>query len=630
MSTSPITKGPYLQAVTPSGITVMWETLEPVPTHLRYGPTSACEVACEHAESVRLHKISIDGLAADRTYHYAIPSPAGTVTHRFRTAPAKPRPFRFAVYGDDQTNLSIHSLIADGVKAFDPDLVLHVGDMVDDGHAYLQWGLEFFGPAASYLPEVPFYPALGNHERNGKLAREFFMLLGRSPWYSFDYANAHFIILDSNSNHRPENHYGPDSPQTEWLEEDLRKNADATWKFAVAHHPPYSSHPSKGSYIARREAWGGLFEEYGVDAVFSGHHHCYERTFPMRGGERDDERGVTYVTSSGGGGPLYEVTGDDFTAVVRRRHHHMRLQLDGEICSISAVAIDGEEMDRLVISKQDNQLEDWTVPMKSAAGADRLAAIRDFVSIMDRRTVDACLDLLDNDDPVGSAERNPAVQCVVLEGLSRTLFPEALNAGLRFVDATDTVSRRYAATIVGRLGSREHWETILSLLRDSDSRVRMNAAWALPRLAEDPDGALLIELLDAGEELLRCRALMGLKRLGGAHLQRGLARALVDRHPMVQVPALVAAADAPFAADLAPILRTSIIEHNFTKECKLMASRILVSLDDRDAIPAFISMLHAENAYEQAEAAVSLKAITGQDLAADEEAWAQWWDRNKG
>lgn len=621
MSTSPITKGPYLQAVTPSGITVMWETLEPVPTHLWYGPTNDCELVCEHGEAIRLHQASIDGLDADTTYHYAISSPAGPVTHQFRTAPAKARPFRFVVYGDDQTNLSIHSLIAEGVKAFDPDLVLHVGDMVDDGHKYLQWGLEFFGPAACYLPEVPFYPALGNHERNGEMAREFFMLLGKSPWYSFDYANAHFIILDSNSSHRPENYYGPDSPQTEWLKEDLKKNTDATWKFVVVHHPPYSSHPSKGSYVDRRETWDGLFEAYGVNAVFSGHHHCYERTFPMKGGERDDERGVTYVTTSGGGGPLYEVTGDHFTAVVQRRHHHMRLQIDGEICSISAVAVDGEEIDRLVINKSDRHLEDGAARIDSATGSDRLAAIRDFVSIMDRRTVGACLDLLDSSDPV--------VQRVVLEGLSRMLFPEALDAGLRFVDVADTASRRHAATIVGRLGSREHWETILQLLRDSDSGVRINAAWALPRLAEDQNGELLVELLDAGEELLRCRALLGLKRIGGAHLQRGLTRALVDRHPMVQVPALVAAAAAPFVADLAPILRTSIIEHNFTKECKLMASRILVSLDDHDAIPAFISMLHAENSYEQREAAVSLKAITGQDLGDDETLWADWWDRNK-
>jgi len=97
----------------------------------------------------------------------------------------------------------------------------------------------------------------------------------------------------------------PGNPeQLAWLEETLA-TTDATWKLAALHHPPYSG-GFQGSNAAAREAFVPPFERYGVQIVFSGHEHDYQRTDPING--------VTYVVS-GGGSRTRRTGADDFTAV---------------------------------------------------------------------------------------------------------------------------------------------------------------------------------------------------------------------------------------------------------------------------------------------------------------------------
>jgi hypothetical protein len=91
-------------------------------------------------------------------------------------------------------------------------------------------------------------------------------------WYAVRRGDMLGIALDSTDPGNPE--------QLAWLEETLA-NTDAKWKLAALHHPPYSS-GFHGSNAATREAFVPLFERYGVQIVFSGHEHDYQRTDPGR------------------------------------------------------------------------------------------------------------------------------------------------------------------------------------------------------------------------------------------------------------------------------------------------------------------------------------------------------------
>jgi hypothetical protein len=65
----------------------------------------------------------------------------------------------------------------------------------------------------------------------------------------------------------------------------------------VLHHPPYSTGPHTEDEAGLRETVVPLFERYGVDMVFAGHDHSYERSFCG---------GRYYIVTGGGGAPLHD------------------------------------------------------------------------------------------------------------------------------------------------------------------------------------------------------------------------------------------------------------------------------------------------------------------------------------
>src|SRR6185503_15453317 len=128
-----------------------------------------------------------------------------------------------------------------------------------------------------------FWPCLGNHDwstASGQPWRDAFVTpannaAGSENYYSFDFGNAHFTVLNSNQS------TSPGSAQHDFLEEDLAATSQR-WKFVVFHHPVYSS-SQHGSDTTIRSNLTPLFDAYGVDVVFMGHDHDYERTKPLVG-----------------------------------------------------------------------------------------------------------------------------------------------------------------------------------------------------------------------------------------------------------------------------------------------------------------------------------------------------------
>jgi 3',5'-cyclic AMP phosphodiesterase CpdA len=223
-----------------------------------------------------------------------------------------------------------------------PDFVLGTGDMVDDGYNQDQWQ-QFFDVENQLLRDNVYFPAVGNHDRQGRgrtadSYRAFFSVPDNGGdterYYAFSYAAARFLVLDSNE------YSFALTDQTAWLERELiaaRQDPAVRHVFVVMHHPPFSISLHGGTRDLR-ERWTPLFEKYQVSAVFSGHDHVYERA---------EHNGLRYFVSGGGGAPLYprrpHPSPIDLEAVKRfeRAFHFLRVTVTGNRVEVTAVRTDG-------------------------------------------------------------------------------------------------------------------------------------------------------------------------------------------------------------------------------------------------------------------------------------------------
>lgn len=212
------------------------------------------------------------------------------------------------------------------------DILMLLGDNVypaGDPERIRATVFEPFGPLLDAGTEL--FAILGNHDEisgTGDAQLEALGMPGR--WYAVERGEMLGIALDST--------IPTDPDQLAWLEETLAAS-DATWKLVGFHHPPYSSGPH-GSNETVRETFVPLFERYGVQIVFSGHEHDYQRSDPING--------ITYIVT--GAASRTRRTGvDDFTAVAYSTHHYVDMNIYDDHILLRAIDQDGEQFDEAVI-----------------------------------------------------------------------------------------------------------------------------------------------------------------------------------------------------------------------------------------------------------------------------------------
>jgi hypothetical protein len=299
-----IVTGPYVLWVTQTGLTVMWETAEPASALVEYGTGDSLTNGVAGEPGQTLHEVRLTGLQPQTEYRYRVVSTDArnrTVTSDavdFQTAVNEDTPFAFAAVSDSHMGWGelINRIVAERVN-----FLIHGGDATNSGEKQ-EWQNGVLKLAAPLACRVPLYIASGNHDGNSAWMKKYLALRNPENCYSFVYGNAHVIFMDN----------GPDvSPGSQiynWLERDLSLPSarKAKWRFIIHHYPLYSSEAgyraSKGDIRARQLA--PLYEKYGVDIVWSGHAHIYERTWPIRDGRVVSENGVVYVTIGVGGGGL--------------------------------------------------------------------------------------------------------------------------------------------------------------------------------------------------------------------------------------------------------------------------------------------------------------------------------------
>jgi hypothetical protein len=235
---------------------------------------------------------------------------------------------------------------------------LQAGDIVESGINAEQWDA-FLTNAEPVFSKIPFFPTNGNHESNflsGKpeLYLETFDLPLNGPagfeeeFYSFDYGNAHVIVLNSWVFSGEQKLTDADFDVLDaWVALDLA-SSDATWTIALTHVPLYEVH-SDTTATKAREHWISILEKYGVDVLFVGHQHVYSRLKPLIGGV-EDENGLTQIM--GNSGLKFYDSADEILAerTIYNVSNYEIVTIDGDSLIVQAFDIDGNEFDYLELA----------------------------------------------------------------------------------------------------------------------------------------------------------------------------------------------------------------------------------------------------------------------------------------
>lgn len=303
---------PYLQMMSSNAVTLRWQSDNKYSAVVRYGLKPGELNQTKYGATAEEHEVRLTDLKPATKYFYSVGSKIKEFYKGeefwFKTSPelktglADMKPVRFWVTGDQGYPNVIQNQVRDAmlrwVKQHPRTSVDHesldfwvtTGDNAYRSGTNKQFQTGFFEPYKSILRHTPVWPVYGNHDARRWVFFDIFnfptkaenggIASGSEHFYSFDYANIHFVMLDTQ-----ESNLTAGSEMLSWLKNDLTQTKQQ-WLLAVFHHPPYtkgshdsdSQRDSRGRLISVRENILPLLEAGGVDLVLSGHSHMYERS----------------------------------------------------------------------------------------------------------------------------------------------------------------------------------------------------------------------------------------------------------------------------------------------------------------------------------------------------------------
>ena len=257
------------------------------------------------------------------------------------TLPNKASGVRFLVMGDTGTGSDKQEQLAQLMlryrQTFPFEFVLMLGDNMYGGDKAVDYKQKFENVYRPLIDQkVKFYAALGNHDDSNQRFYEFFNMDGQE-YYRFTKGNVAFYSLNSNY---------MDKKQLDWFTAKLATDT-STWKIAFFHHPPYSSGGAHGSDTKLREIVEPIFIKNGVNVVFAGHEHFYERIKP--------QNGVAYFIS-GSGGKLRKGDVNRNSPLMAKAYDEdmsfMLIEIDDKQMYFQVVSRTGETVDSGVVVNQ--------------------------------------------------------------------------------------------------------------------------------------------------------------------------------------------------------------------------------------------------------------------------------------
>lgn len=346
-SGSPLLYGPWSGNPELTAITISWAASPASPVRIEYAPlseylrtqtfsNSAFYEPQSPSEKEIVHfRLTELEPSTWYVYRFAFPDGEQTGLGMFRTATRSGEPVVFGVISDTQwqwSGLNRVELVAQAMS-LDPwpfYFVLHAGDLVETP-VPSHWEF-FFNSMAPILRWAPFLPVLGNHERDSLSYYQHFSLPpggGKQGkrWWAMHYGDLVVVGLDSNAR-------SPQDYQDQLAFAKEHFSGPEPHKIVVFHHPVFSSDASYGPGAeGLQKLWHPVFSELGVDLVFNGHAHNYERI------ERD---GVVYLVVGGGGAnpyPLAKERVEGSVVGVENRHFYVAVRADSSGIFVRVVGV---------------------------------------------------------------------------------------------------------------------------------------------------------------------------------------------------------------------------------------------------------------------------------------------------
>lgn len=368
---------------------IMWETMNDLKSPaVEYRPAGAGDAAIRQVAAAdetftdddhtsHQYGAMLDDLTPGTSYEYRVRSDkAASDWHALNTPARDTDTFRALIFPDSQSNdySDWENMAQAAWQSHGADLFINMGDLVDNGEDRSQWQA-WFDAVHGMIDTIPFAPIMGNHEtynRQWKVRlpeaylNYFDVPANHSPqferyYYSFDYGNVHFIVLNSQWEETDEFKSGLRDEQIPWLRQDVA-NTDKKWKVVLIHRDvlQYRIHnrPERKEGISDiGELFMPLFDELGIDIVFTAHLHTYR------------DRGHLYNLhpSPDGRGPLYILTGvagnvrypglwidhayDKYVAPQPETDNYLTLDASPDTLTVRCYLPDGQQLDEAVVRK---------------------------------------------------------------------------------------------------------------------------------------------------------------------------------------------------------------------------------------------------------------------------------------
>ncbi len=305
-----LTRGPYLQLSTQTSIYIRWRTDVPCDSKINFGTNPAnLNLSTTNTSPTTEHVVNITGLTKGTKYYYSIGTSAMTLQgdqdNYFVTNPdvGSTTPVRIWAIGDFGRSSNEQRAVRDAYETYSgnthTNVWLWLGDNAYEDGTDSEYQTKVFNEYPRQFKKWVTWPTSGNHDlhtansanQSGPYYDNFTMpthgeagglASNTEAYYSFDYANIHFVCLESyDAAYRATN-----GDMVAWLDNDLAANSQ-TFTIVFFHHPPYSkgSHNSDSEIelIEMRSNIVPILENYKVDLVLCGHSHAYERSMMLHG-----------------------------------------------------------------------------------------------------------------------------------------------------------------------------------------------------------------------------------------------------------------------------------------------------------------------------------------------------------
>ena len=313
-------------------------------------------------------------LSPDTAYEYRIISENNAGDwHTFHTAGQTN--FKCLLFPDSQSSdYSDWENLAQFAAKRNPDasFFINLGDLVDNGEDHTQWRA-WFNSLEGIIDRLPFVPVMGNHETYDKnwqvCLPEAYLHYFAVPdnnsksfsryYYEFDYGNAHFMVLNSQWEETAPFKSGLIEEQQRWLRESVRQS-NKRWNIVLVHKDVLQyqirNHPErKEGFSDVGEAFMPLFDELGIDVVFTAHLHTYRNRGHIHN-FRHDNQGPLYILTGVAGNVRYtdfwiDHALDKKIAPQPETDNYLTMELSKNQLLVKCFLPSGEEIDRVILEK---------------------------------------------------------------------------------------------------------------------------------------------------------------------------------------------------------------------------------------------------------------------------------------